>query len=66
MSAGRTKDQARLVHQLIEQGLRVELAKNGHYSVWTPKGKIQIAATPRSSRGVLNCRARLRRMGVKI
>lgn len=60
----RTTDIKELRAHLEKQGFHVEVAKNGHYRVIAPDGrKIQIAATPRYPRAVLNAITRLKRIG---
>jgi biotin operon repressor len=58
------KEMKRLRERLEAQGFAVERVPNGHYRVTAPSGaKTQIAATPRSGRGVLNMVTRLKRIG---
>lgn len=55
----------RLVEDAQRAGGRISAAA-GHYAVECPQGRVVISATPRSSRTVLNDRARLRRAGLRV
>lgn len=63
----KNKEVAELIKDCVAQGCTYKQAGNSHWEIKLPNGKrVLIANTPRSSRGVQNDRARVRRAGVSV
>lgn len=59
-------DVKKLVQDIRREKGKATMSPGGHITVEGPKGVIQIAGTPGSRRTVLNDRARVRRLGLKV
>jgi hypothetical protein len=61
------REVARTVRILREQGWLVQLTKSGHWRCAAPDGgSVNISATPRNNRTILNDRTRLKRRGAHL